>query len=81
MMIALGTMAVVLATERLLFDYVVSQLASFNAHLWLDDEHLWRVAVAAWVTVNIALFAQAGILAPFVRDAMKDYAKAQRRKR
>jgi hypothetical protein len=72
MMIALGIVAVVLATERLLFDYAVSLVESHN-------DYLWHEAVTVWVILNIALSLPIGTSAAIVRAAMKDHAEAQKR--
>jgi hypothetical protein len=72
MMIALGIVAVALATERLLFQYAVSLVSSHN-------EYLWHEAVTVWVILNIALSLPIGLLAAIFWVAMKDHAGAQKR--
>ncbi len=70
-MIALGILALLLGTERLLFHYAVSLVASHN-------DYLWNEAVTVWVTLNIALSLPIGLSAAIVRAATKDQAEARR---
>jgi len=72
MMIALGIVAVVLATERLLFHYAVSLVRSHN-------EYLWHEAVAVWVVLNIALSLAMEMSGAIVRAALRDHAEARER--
>ncbi len=72
MMIAMGIVAVTLATERLLFHYAVSLVRSHN-------EYLWHEAATVWVILNITFSLPIGMSAAMVRAAMKDNAESQKR--
>ncbi len=74
MMIALGTVAMVLAAERLLFQYAARLVSSHS-----DHDYLWHEAVTVWVVLNIALSLPIGMSAAIVRAAMKDHAEARER--
>ena len=68
LMVAVGIVAVVLATERPLFHYAVDLVRS-------DDVYLWH-ELGVWVILHLALALIIGMIAAIVRAVSKDYAEA-----